>query len=105
MPKDLFTLGPVNEAAGVEGVLIEERILLLNLLLHLLIAISVIDRCNHEVDVELRTRCLSILRDHMVTTKGHRIRHIFELFRECLRGDPILRIIRVIVIAVHHDGV
>ena len=104
MPDSTLCLAAIYEAAGVERIVIEEGVDLLDLLLKLCIGVRVCLLWNLEVDMELRPRRLSVLHLHVVPGEGDRIRDIFELLCECFRCHPDSRVLGVIIVTVHDDA-
>ena len=63
------------------------------------------DPVNEEDNVVLGSRRFAVLRFHVVAARIEEHRHIGELFDDVLLRDPVLRIVGVGIIAVHHKGI
>ena len=83
-----------------QSILIKKRIVLSDLNLQISISLAVRHLWDREIDVKSRSCTLPVLLFHMVTTVAGVKRDIWKCHRNIKRIHPVIRIIRMIVVAV-----
>ena len=103
VPEDEIRRMPEDEPGGVQRLGVKERELLLYGFLQRCARLPVCNRIMRKVHMESRPCGLPLLRFHIVPTRHHNKRHILpNLPFQILRMNPVCRIVRMGIVAVHH---
>ena len=95
----------VEKPRGVLRLGVEVGIDLLHPFDQPLVGFRVGDPVNEEDDVVLGSRRFAVLRFHVIAARVEEHRHVGELFDDVILRDPVLRIVGVRIVAVHHKGI
>ena len=105
VPHGCIGFRSIDEAGGVQRVVIEKGKHLLNLFLQRGVLIRVCDRLDLKVHMELRARSAGVFHLHVVAAERDGVGDIRQHLIQLFRCDPFVRILAVIIVAVHHDDI
>ncbi len=98
-----LTACPEEETRGIHGIIIKERILLLDGTLDRCIKCRVGILCHREQDMILRASGFAVLFLHMITTRNQGKLHVIENIHKLICRQPVFRIFRVVVVTVQRN--
>ena len=105
MPDHFMGIAPVDKPSGIQSIVVIERICQINILLKPCVESCVRNRLHIEIHMEPRPRAFPVLFLHMMPAERNGIADILILVSQALRRDPVIRIIRVVVVHIHHHAV
>ena len=97
---NLRTVRSKKKSCFSQSILIKKRIVLPDLNLQICISLAVRHLRDRKIDMKSRSCTLPVLLFHMVTTVAGVKRDIWKCHRNIKRIHPVIRIIRMIVVAV-----
>ena len=105
VPDGVAHIRAEDKPGGVQRVIVEEGILAEDGFLQGGVVICILCWLDLEIHMELRSRSLTVLRKKMMPAERNRVadvrHHLIQLFRR----NPLRRVLRVVVVAVHDHHV
>ncbi len=105
MPDNFIRIGTEQKPCRIQGIIIKKRIHPPDCPLERRIILRIPRPLYLEIDMELRPRRLSVFFLHVAAARHRRVIHFLKKFLQFPKGDPVLRILRVVIIAVHHHHI
>ena len=105
MPDNLAGICPKDKSGRIQRIVIKEweRFLYRSFDCDIMFRIPCL--FYRKIHMELRPRCLTILFLHMIPARCHRIVNFLKKLFQLFKCDPVLRILRMVIVTVHHDDI
>ena len=105
MPDGVTHIRAEDEPGGIQGVVIEEGVFPVDGFLERRVVIRVLRGLDLKVHMELGPGCLAVLLQHVMPAEGDGVADIRHHLVQLFRRDPLRRVFRVVVVAVHDENI
>ena len=105
MPDGVTHIRAEDEPGGIQGVVIEEGVFPVDGFLERRVVIRVLRGLDLKVHMELGPGCLAVFLQHVMPAEGDGVADIRHHLVQLFRRDPLRRIFRVVVVAVHDENI